>query len=103
MRIRNVLDGRLQREIPEQNRSLVLNDRKIRPVSPNGSQEEEKVVRGRGFEPLTPSVSGRCSTTELTARSPRLSPLLFAWQADRRVTSARAQVGCRAARGRATT
>lgn len=25
------------------------------------------MVRGRGFEPLTPSVSGRCSTTELTA------------------------------------
>ncbi len=26
------------------------------------------MVRDRGFEPLTPSVSRRCSTTELTAR-----------------------------------
>lgn len=29
---------------------------------------EEKVVRDTGFEPVTPSVSGRCSTAELTAR-----------------------------------
>src|SRR5438132_141475 len=27
------------------------------------------MVRDRGFEPLTPSVSRKCSTTELTARS----------------------------------
>ena len=26
------------------------------------------MVRDTGFEPVTPSVSGRCSTTELTAR-----------------------------------
>lgn len=26
------------------------------------------MVRDRGLEPLTPSVSGRCSTTELTAQ-----------------------------------
>ena len=26
-----------------------------------------KMVRDRGFEPLTPSVSRKCSTTELTA------------------------------------
>ncbi len=30
-----------------------------------------KMVRDRGFEPLTPSVSRKCSTTELTARSSR--------------------------------
>src|SRR5207237_731678 len=28
---------------------------------------ERKMVRDRGFEPLTPSVSRKCSTTELTA------------------------------------
>ncbi len=27
-----------------------------------------KMVRDTGFEPVTPSVSGRCSTTELTAQ-----------------------------------
>jgi len=27
------------------------------------------MVRDTGFEPVTPSVSGRCSTAELTARS----------------------------------
>ena len=27
------------------------------------------MVRDTGFEPVTPSVSGRCSTTELTAHS----------------------------------
>ena len=27
------------------------------------------MVRDTGFEPVTPSVSGRCSTTELTAQS----------------------------------
>ncbi len=27
----------------------------------------EEMVRDTGFEPVTPSVSGRCSTTELTA------------------------------------
>ena len=26
------------------------------------------MVRDTGFEPVTPSVSGRCSTTELTAQ-----------------------------------
>lgn len=35
------------------------------------SEDEEtgvlRMVRDRGFEPLTPSVSRRCSTTELTA------------------------------------
>jgi hypothetical protein len=30
------------------------------------------MVRDTGFEPVTPSVSGRCSTTELTARSEAL-------------------------------
>src|SRR5689334_11325739 len=30
-------------------------------------RNEEKMVRDRGFEPLTPSVSRKCSTTELTA------------------------------------
>src|SRR5215831_7467142 len=29
------------------------------------------MVRDRGFEPLTPSVSRKCSTTELTAHSSR--------------------------------
>src|SRR5438874_596082 len=29
----------------------------------------ERMVRDRGFEPLTPSVSRKCSTTELTAHS----------------------------------
>jgi hypothetical protein len=28
----------------------------------------DKMVRDRGFEPLTPSVSRKCSTTELTAQ-----------------------------------
>ena len=28
------------------------------------------MVRDTGFEPVTPSVSGRCSTTELTALGP---------------------------------
>lgn len=27
------------------------------------------MVRDTGFEPVTPSVSGRCSTTELTAQT----------------------------------
>lgn len=31
----------------------------------------EKMVRDSGFEPLTPSVSGKCSTTELTAQAPK--------------------------------
>ena len=31
-----------------------------------------EMVRDTGFEPVTPSVSGRCSTTELTA--PRSMP-----------------------------
>jgi hypothetical protein len=30
---------------------------------------EREMVRDRGFEPLTPSVSRKCSTTELTAQS----------------------------------
>src|SRR2546422_1041992 len=29
------------------------------------------MVRDRGFEPLTPSVSRKCSTTELTAQLPK--------------------------------
>jgi hypothetical protein len=31
---------------------------------------EGEMVRDRGFEPLTPSVSRKCSTTELTAQCP---------------------------------
>ena len=31
-------------------------------------REGLEMVRDTGFEPVTPSVSGRCSTTELTAR-----------------------------------
>jgi hypothetical protein len=31
------------------------------------NHEEAEMVRDRGFEPLTPSVSRKCSTTELTA------------------------------------
>ena len=31
------------------------------------------MVRDTGFEPVTPSVSGRCSTTELTAHEFRLA------------------------------
>ncbi len=30
---------------------------------------ESNMVRDRGFEPLTPSVSRKCSTTELTAQA----------------------------------
>ena len=31
------------------------------------------MVRDTGFEPVTPSVSGRCSTTELTALESRVA------------------------------
>ena len=31
------------------------------------------MVRDTGFEPVTPSVSGRCSTTELTALEARVA------------------------------
>ena len=36
-----------------------------RPKSP--ARKNGRMVRDTGFEPVTPSVSGRCSTTELTA------------------------------------
>src|SRR5712671_4316328 len=32
------------------------------------------MVRDRGFEPLTPSVSRKCSTTELTAQALKMAP-----------------------------
>ncbi len=35
--------------------------------APRAKQEPEELVRDRGFEPLTPSVSRKCSTPELTA------------------------------------
>src|SRR6266567_4821157 len=41
-----------------------------------------RMVRDRGFEPLTPSVSRKCSTTELTAPpmpKDRLGTLCFSW------------------------
>jgi hypothetical protein len=41
---------------------------------------EGEMVRDRGFEPLTPSVSRKCSTTELTAQpwlKDREEPLIF--------------------------
>ena len=40
----------------------------------NCGEAESKMVRDRGFEPLTPSVSRKCSTTELTAHE-RLNKL----------------------------
>ena len=39
-----------------------------------GSLRERRMVRDTGIEPVTPSVSGRCSTAELTAHFEVLSP-----------------------------
>ena len=43
------------------------------------------VVRDTGFEPVTPSVSGRCSTTELTARIPMHSRVESAGKVSRKI------------------
>ena len=50
----------------------LLSDFELRPSAFEMEREKftnvEKMVRDRGFEPLTPSVSRKCSTTELTAQ-----------------------------------
>ncbi len=46
-------------------RSLAAREDVLRP--------HQRIVRDTGFEPVTPSVSGRCSTTELTALFSTLS------------------------------
>src|SRR3982751_2471274 len=51
------------------------------------------MVRDRGFEPLAPSVSGRCSTTELTAQNGfDYATRLSTWQVDRRMRTKRDDV-----------
>ena len=58
---------------PGETRSFVPDDGKstagfVRRSQPWRSGDGVTMVRDTGFEPVTPSVSGRCSTTELTAR-----------------------------------
>ena len=45
------------------------------------------MVRDRGFEPLTPSVSRKCSTTELTAQNRFKPELKGTGTADRVIVS----------------
>ena len=56
---------RLQTSImlPDHHKTIALQH--LSTTTMNGDQ---KMVRDTGFEPVTPSVSGRCSTTELTAQ-----------------------------------
>jgi hypothetical protein len=51
-----------------------------RVIGPQASDHPgaSRMVRDRGLEPLTPSVSGKCSTTELTA-PPAFDPPPGAW------------------------
>ena len=58
------------------------------------------MVRDRGFEPLTPSVSRKCSTTELTAHAIRggiNSQIRTAWQAQKFAFAAFRESECWAA------